>query len=138
MSLPVVEIIFVVVLLAVIRTLFTYSKEGDILTLLNGAPGMEKLKQEYKTRESIVKRLHDLLLYKESYVRWNRQAILSVFVALIVIYLLQGEIKLAPLVLTTCLIFFAIDLPNRWGHTHISAGVIHEGTQLYSLFHLVQ
>ncbi len=135
MSLPVVEIIFIVVLIAVIRTLFTYSKEGDILTLLNGSPGMEKLKQDYTTRESIVKRLHDLLLYKESYVRWNRQAVLSIFVALILVYLLQGEIKLSPLVLTTCLVFFAIDLPNRWGHTHVSAGVIQEGTQLQALFH---
>lgn len=129
-----IEILFLVILAGVMFTLFHYSQEGDILTFTGNAPKVREMREKYVNREQIVERLHSLLVYKESYVRWNREMIIALFVSLVILYCFRSEIRLAEVLLLTTFVFLAIDLPNRWGHAHISASVIQEGTQLYTLY----
>lgn len=115
-------------------TLLKYSKEGDILTFTGNCPSVKKLKDDYPTKDSIIERMHNLLIYKESYVRWNRFIIIAMFVSMIILHFLRDEIRISEFLLLTCFIFLAIDLPNRWAHAHIQKGVMQEATQLYSIY----
>jgi len=128
------QIIFLVILLGVMYTLVSYSQEGDIGTFTNGVPKISDMKRKYTSQADIVERLHSLLIYKESYVRWNRLLIISMLASIVTLYFLKEEVKLSEFLMLTCFIFICIDLPNRWGHAHISKGVIQEATQLYTLF----
>ena len=129
------QIIFIVVLSALVFTLFKYSQEGDILTFTAGSPKLKEMKEKYQSKDEIVERLHSLLIYKESYVKWNRFLVISMFASLVTLYSIRGEVKLPEFILLTCFIFLCIDLPNRWGYAHISKGIIQEATQLYTYHH---
>ncbi len=129
------QVIFLVILLGVMYTLLSYSQEGDIGTFTHGAPRLSEMKQKYPTAKDVVNRLHSLLIYKESYVRWNKLLVISMFASLTILYFLKEEVKLGEFIVLTCFVFVCIDLPNRWGHAHISQGVIQEATQLYTYHH---
>lgn len=130
-----IQVVFLIILLGVCLTLIKYSQEGDIRTFTNGAPRLNLMKKTYPNREAVMERLHSLLIYKESYVRWNRYIIIAMFTSLVILYYIRGEVKLSEFIILSCFIFLAIDLPNRWGHTHVSKGIIQEGTQLYTHYH---
>lgn len=129
-----IQVVFLIILIGVILTLLKYSKEGDILTFTGNCPSVQKLREKFPTKDQLVERLHNLLIYKESYVRWNSFLVISMFASMVILYFLRGEVKLAEFIILTSFIFLAIDLPNRWAHSHIQKGVIQEGTQLYSLY----
>ena len=126
------QLVFMIVLCCVFMTFFRYSQEGDIGTFTSNAPTMSQIKKDYKTKDSIAKRLHSLIVYKESYVKWNRFLAISMFASLVILHNLREEIKLHEFILLSCFIFLCIDLPNRWGYAHVSKGVIQEATQLYT------
>jgi len=128
------QVVFLIILVGVVMTLLKYSKEGDILTFTGNCPSVKKLKDDYPTKDSIIERMHNLLIYKESYVRWNRFIIIAMFVSMIILHFLRDEIRISEFLLLTCFIFLAIDLPNRWAHAHIQKGVMQEATQLYSIY----
>ncbi len=128
------QIIFLIILIGVILTFFKYSKEGDILTLKGKCPSVEKLLASYPSRTKIIERMHDLLIYKDNYVRWNSFLIIAMFVSLVVLYFTREKIQLSEFIILTCFIFLAIDLPNRWANAHIYKGVTQEATQLQTLF----
>ena len=130
-----IQVIFLIILFGVVLTLLKYSQEGDISTFIRGVPNPNLMKKNYPTREAVMERLHALLIYKESYVRWNRFFIIAMFTSLVILYCIRGEVNLGEFIILTCFIFLAIDLPNRWGYTHISKGIIQEGTQLYTYYH---
>ena len=132
------QIIFIVVLAALVFTLFKYSQEGDILTFTNSSPKLKEMKEKYQTRDEIVERLHSLLIYKESYVKWNRFLVISMFASLVTLYSIRGDVKLPEFILLTCFSFLCIDLPNRWGYTHISKGIIQQATRLYTYHHSLE
>lgn len=127
-----IQVVFLIVLMGVMFTLVKYSQEGDIGTFTAGAPRLSTMKKKYPNREAVVERLHSLLIYKESHVRWNRFLIISMFASLVILYFLREEVRLSEFIMLTCFIFLCIDLPNRWGYAHISKGVIQEATQLYT------
>lgn len=126
------QLIFMIILCGVFLTLFKYSQEGDIGTFTSDVPNIYQMKNKYTDKNSIAKRLHSLLVYKESYVRWNRFILIAMFSSLVILHFLKSEIKLGEFIILSCFIFLCIDLPNRWGYAHISKGVIQEATQLYT------
>ena len=130
-----IQVVFLIILAGVVFTLIKYSQEGDLQTFTKGVPNLNVMKRNYPNREAVIERLHALLIYKESHVRWNRFIIISMFTSLVILYYIRGEVRLGEFIILTCFIFLAIDLPNRWGYSHISKGVIQEGTQLYTYYH---
>lgn len=129
------QIVFLVILFGVVYTLFKYSQEGDINTFIGSSPSVREIRERYTSRGQIAERLHHLLIYQNGYVRWNRILIISMFVSMIIIYLYEKEIKLEKFILLTAFIFLAVDLPNRWGHSHVRQGTIQEGTSLISHYY---
>jgi hypothetical protein len=128
------QIIFLILLIGIVLTLLSYSKEGDILTFTGKCPSVKKLQSDYPDKDRIVERLHNLLIYKESYVRWNKYLIIAMFVSMIILFFLRERIVLAEFIILSSFLFLAIDLPNRWANAHIQKGVIQEATQLYTLY----
>lgn len=133
----ILQIIFLIILGCLISTLLRYSQEGDIGTFTNGAPQILEMKVKYPERDSVVKRLHNLILYKEGYVKWNKFIIISLFASIVLLYFLREEIRISELIIVSCFLFLCIDLPNRWVGAHISKGVIQEATQLYTYYSLM-
>jgi len=129
-----IDIIFLVILVAIIFTLLKYTQEGDILTLRSKS-SIRELHFKYPTKDAIVNRLHSLLIYKSGYVKWNRFMIMALFVALIITRYFREDVKLADVLVISTLIFFAIDIPNRWGASHVYSGIIEEGTILSGWYH---
>lgn len=132
------QIVFLIILSGVVFTLFKYSQEGDILTLTSNATHLNEFSSKFPTRNDVVERLHSLLIYKEGYVRWNRYLLIAMFASLVILFFTRGEVRLSEFILTTCFLFLCIDLPSRWGHSHISQGVIQEATQLYVYHRLLE
>ena len=128
------QIVFLIILIGIVMTICKYSQEGDILTHMRGCPSTKELKGKYSTSESIVDRLHQLLVYKENYVKWNHILLISLFVSIVLLHFFKREITISELILVAMLIFFAIDLPNRWIHAHVQSGVIQEATQLRAIY----
>ena len=124
------ESIFLLVLVGVVLTVLKYSKEGDILTFTGTCPQASKIRTLYPSKEKVVERLHALLVYKESYVRWNTFLLVAIFTSLIVLSFLRERVRIAEVIILSCFLFLAIDLPNRWAHAHIQKGVIQEATFL--------
>jgi hypothetical protein len=127
------EITFLIILACLVYTLLTYSKEGDILTFKNGNPTPAELMKKFKSKSDVMNRLNDLLVYKESYVRWNKYMVVAIFCSIIILYFLTDTIKIPQLIILSCFIFMAIDLPSRWATSHVSYGVIQEATKLTAL-----
>lgn len=132
------QIVFIIILACLVFTLLKYSQEGDISTFTFGTSQINEMKKKYPTKNSIVNRLHNLIIYREGYVKWNRFIIISMFASLVLLYFLREEVKLSEFIIVSCFLFLCIDLPNRWGHAHISKGVIQEATQLYTYHSLLK
>jgi hypothetical protein len=129
----IIETGFLMVLSGVVSTFLYYSQEGDIKTLLGNRSELNALK-EYDTPEKITQRLHDLIQYKNGYVRWNRYMIISMFVSMVLLKYFREKIEISEFFLTSVFIFAAIDLPNRWGNAHICKGVSVEASELYGKY----
>ena len=121
------EILFIIILIGVVLTCLSYSKEGDILTLKP-----KKLNQNLNlnSKDQIVDRLHSLIIYKESYVKWNKFIIISMFASLVIMKFLEIPLTIGKFILLSIFIFMCIDLPNRWAHSHIQSGIIQEASIL--------
>lgn len=127
-------LIFALTLVGLVVSVYKYSKDGDIATFKNGTPSPTTMLSLYPTQELTVQRMHDLLIYKESYVRWNRYLVLSIFAAFIIMKYHEREMKTGNLIVLSSFIFLIIDLPNRWANAHIQKGIVQEATQLHSLY----
>ena len=133
-----IEIVFIVILVGIITALFTYSQDGDINTLTQLSPKVQEIKAKYKTKDQIAQRLHNLIIYNGGYIRWPQFLIVSLFTSIIILQTLTGKVDLGYLLVLSSVIFVAIDLPNRWGQSHISSNVSQEATQLCTLHSLLK
>lgn len=126
------QVIFLIILCGVISTLFTYSQEGDILTYTSSCPKLDVMKRKYPDAKAVMDRMHSLLIYKESYVKWNRFILIAMFASLVILYTMKKEIKISEFIILTCFLFLCIEIPTRWSYAHVSKSVIQEATQLYT------
>lgn len=121
---------FLIITLALCYTLYLYSKEGDIGTLTGSTPSAWKLKKLYPNQENKMKRLHDLIIYKDDHIKWNRFMVIAVFAASLIVYNLVKKFDPTKIIVTTLIVFLAIDLPNRWASAHVKSATQHEATML--------
>lgn len=130
------EIIFIIILIGVVLTCLSYSKEGDILTLQSSMSLKHKKthKNTSTSKDQIVDRLHSLLIYKEGYVRWNKFIIISLFASCVILKFLDIPFSVGKLIMLSIFIFMCIDLPNRWAHSHIQSGIIQEASILFGQY----
>ncbi len=128
----IVHISFVFILCLVVYTLYSYSQEGDIQTLTRNIP--KRLRKLYPTRRKIVERMRDLLIYKNHYVKWHKFMAIALFCSTLITYHFLHRLDTPTVLILTCVIFLAIDLPNRWMSAHVHSSVSQESAMLYALF----
>lgn len=127
-------LLFTGVLVLLTITLLLYSKEGDISNF--NVPNISKLKRLYPSKKDLLKRFHDLILYKGGIVKWNRYIIIALVMAFCIVYYYRQTVTtkhIAEIIFLTCALFLAIDLPNRWLATHVQQPLVQEATIIYSL-----
>lgn len=129
-----IQIVFLILLFALVLTLIKYSQEGDINTLTSGNTSFKEIKSRYPTRSDVVQRLHALILYKEGYIRWNRLIVISMIASLIILNFTREQIHFGEFILLSSFLFLCIEIPHRWGNAHISSGVIQEATRLFTYY----
>lgn len=129
-------LLFTGVLVLLTITLLSYSKEGDIGNFNSNVPNIYKLKRLYPSKKELLKRFHDLILYKGGIVKWNRYIIIALVMAFCIIYYYRKTVTtkhIAEIMFLTGALFLAIDLPNRWLTTHVQQPLVQEATLIYSL-----
>ncbi len=128
-----IEIIFLCfILLFLGYTLYLYTKEGDI-SILSDIPTAWKLRKMYPTNATVTRRMRDLIIYKHGPVRWNRDAIIALSVAFLIVYYYRKKVILSEILILMAVIFCAIDLMPRWAYTHHNKPLDHEASILYGI-----
>lgn len=124
------DIIFLVCLVGVVITLFFYTKEGDIdIMTKTGGKTLDK----YNTRDKIIDRINEVIVYKYNHVYWNFYLLISSFTACLVVELLdqcQRINKTYKMIAITAIIFLCLEFPKRYINAHIHKGVEVEVTKL--------
>ncbi len=123
-------IIFAILVLLLGITLYKYTKEGDINMFTGDVPSPWKLSKMYDTKDKIIDRLRNLVIYKYGFVRWNKLFVVSLFTAFIIVYYFRRKIFVPELILVTVIIFTVLDYPYRWSTTHIGRPLDFEATTL--------
>lgn len=121
------HIIFAILILSVSFTLFYYNQKGGLHTIINA--------DEYKgmNKKEIVKKLRELIIYKNHYTRWNKFLIISLFFSYLVCYYFKS-VSVQNILIVALLIFIAIDSPQRWINAHVSMNISHQASVLYGMY----
>ena len=111
-------IIYLVLLAILCYSLLTFKNEGDYHTRIG------QFQLGHKTVDEILNRVQELFLYQNFSIKWPFQVGISLVIA-ILIFLLKP-----PIILTTLMIFLAMDIQQRWNNVHVRAGLLQECSQL--------
>jgi hypothetical protein len=128
--LPSTIIIITILIIFLIIITSKYTKENDIKTF-------NIKKSEVNDPNEIVKRLHELLIYKKEKVLWPFTLLSSMISSLALLYIFD-RLTIKNYIICVFFLFLTIELPRRWTNTHSNVAQSSEASQLLGKYNYIQ
>lgn len=124
--------VIIFTIIYVIPRIFIYNREGDIELNIKGI-NKEEIKK--KSIDQLFDRMHHLIIYNEKKVRWPYYLTLSMIASVLLLNVIdRNKFTKENTIITTLLIFFFIELPQRYESAHVRSIQTYESGLLLSRF----
>lgn len=123
----IVLIISLFLVVFIIPRLYFYTAEGHVTNYYQ-----KDIDRDKYTTDELIDKLYRLSIYDYCKVRWHYTFLLSIVMAIFVLFLINGKLDLKNLIILTLLFFVAIEVPNRLENGHLKGKTFNKATLIYS------